>query len=371
MAAAKGDVDVVPSDRAPAAFILQLGGSPDRDTDLLRIALNDRRWSQTPTQWERLYAAAYYLGSKKPVEVDPAHLRYTIKQPKGKPVIEVSADGGIRPLRIGDALFSVTFGQLTREMCIQVRADVLWGDNSRCDALRTAQAASPLTTVWTVSPDGLQSGITDRGFFVSRLSVTPPSHPIEVAQAIEIPVGVSGGKIQRITYEQKRAGSNSSISFNALVPHTTHVTNSDLQDGHFLEGPGDSKVLRLIPVEVGEETIRISAQFEDGGFDERFFHLRTTLTERDLERIDVKWVDYPPGNPHLVVGFKYRQLESAIIVHSLAGLQVSVTPPGVLRFDADGKAHVTGAGTATVHVRYGAVQGNEFVRINGSRASGY
>ena len=359
-------VEVAPSDRVPAALILQSGGSPDRDTDLLRIGLSDRRWNQTPTQWERLYAAAYYLDSKKPVEIDPAYLRYSVKQLKGKPAIEVSQDGGMRPLGIGDALLSITFGKITREACIQVRSDALRGDNSRCGQMRSAQPVGPLETVWTVDPDGLGSEISGSEFFVSRLSFEPPNHPVEAAQAFEIPVAIKSGKIRQIGFEQKRAGSDSTISFNWVVPHSKPATNADLQDGHFLEGPEGSKIFQLIPVEVGEETVRIFARFEDGGFDERFFHLKTEMTERNLERIEIQYVDYPPGkNPHMVVGLKYRQLSNGIIVHTLDGLHVSVTPPDVVRFDSDGTAHEMRAGTAIVHVRFGSIEGKEYVRING------
>ncbi len=285
---AKADMQVIPSGRSPAALILHAVGSPDRDTDVLSLGLKDDRWNQDSAYWEHLYPAAYYLNTKKPVEITADYLQFSVKQSKEKPVIQVSQDGGIKPLRIGDALLGISFGQINRETCIQVRSDMWAGDNSRCDQLRSPRPAAPLDTVWTANPDGLRSEVSSSEFFVSRLSINPLSHPVEVAHPIRIPVTISGDKIRQFGFEQKRAGSNPSIAFNDVVPSKRPVlTNSELQDGHLLDGPGDSTIFELIPVELGEETVRIFARFEDGGFDERFFYLRVEPTEKDLERINV------------------------------------------------------------------------------------
>ncbi|WP_348261542.1 hypothetical protein P8935_17275 [Telmatobacter sp. DSM 110680] len=358
------EVKIVPSDRAPAALILHSSGSPDRDTDVLSLGLKDDRWNRDSAYWEHLFPVAYYLNTKKPVEVTPDYLQFSVKQSKEKPVIEVSQDGGIKPLRVGDALLGILFGQTRRETCIQVRSNVWAGDNSRCDQLRPPQPAAPLETVWTVNPDGLRSEISDSEFFVSRLSITPLSHAVEVAQPFRIPLRISGGKIRQFGFEQKRAGSNPSIAFNNVVPDRTHVvTNSELEDGHLLDGPGDSKIFELIPVELGEETVRIFARFEDGGFDERFFHLHVEPTEKDLERINVNYFDFPSGHKHLVVGLKYRQLSNDVIVHDLEHVKVTVTPPNIIRFDSDGTPHELNNGTAVVSVRFGAVQGKTTAHV--------
>ena len=66
----------------------------------------------------------------------------------------------------------------------------------------------------------------------------------------------------------------------------------------------------------------------------------------------------------MVVGLRYRQLQDAVIVPTLEGLHVSVTPPDIVRFDSDGTAHEMRAGMAIVHVRYGSIEGKEYVRIN-------
>jgi len=111
----KAEMQVVPSDRVPAALIIQAGGSPERDTDSLSLDLNDNRKNQDPAYWEHLYPAAYYLNTKKPVEITPDYLQFSVKQSREKPVIEVSPDGGIKPLRVGDALMGISFGKTTSE----------------------------------------------------------------------------------------------------------------------------------------------------------------------------------------------------------------------------------------------------------------
>jgi hypothetical protein len=310
------------------------------------------------------------VNAKKPVEITPDYLQFSVKQSREEPVVELSQDGGIKALRAGDALLGVTFGKITREICIQVRAHMWAAEGSRCEQLRSPRPSAPLNTVWTINPDGLRSSISSPEFVVSRLSIEPPNHPVELAHPIRIPVTISGGKIRQISFEQKRAGSTPTISSNAVVPASKEgLTNADLKDGHFLEGPGGSKIFELIPVELGEETVRIVAQFEDGGFDERFVHLQAEPTERDLDRINVEYFDWPPGHPHLKVGLKYRQISNDVNVYGIDRVKFSVTPPNIVRFDSDGTAHELQNGTAMVSVQLGAIRGSKAVHVDLSKSS--
>ncbi len=359
------EMEVVPSDRTPTALILQGSGEPGSDTALVRLSLKDSRWNQDPAYWEHVYAAAFYPDSKKPVEIAPEFLKFAFKQSREKPVLEIAKDGGFKPLRTGDALLSVTFGNTTRETCIQVRDDVFWGDNTRCDQLRSPRAEAPLDTVWTVNPDGLGSSISHSDFFVSRIAVKPPDHPVALAQPVRIPLTITGGTIRRITYEQKRAGSNATLSFDPLIPGPKRpVMNSDTEDGRFLDGPDGTKIFELIPVELGDETVRITARFEDGGFDERFFHLRTEPTDQNLDRIDIDYRIYPLGHPHIDVGLKYKHLQNPIMLHTLDRVKFAVTPTDVVRCDSDGTAHELKNGTAMVSARLGSVQSTRSIRVD-------
>jgi hypothetical protein len=351
-----GEVDVEPSDREPAALIMRLGGVP-YDTDLLHLDLNDPKW-RSENNWERLYPAAYYLDSKQPVYISKEYLHLAVKQPDGQPVVELREDGGIRPLRLGDALLVATFGKTTREICIQVRTSVQVGDDSRCGELRTPPPVLPLDTVWTHHPDGLKSDFSSL-YFVSRISVTVPSQPVGLAQPLEIPIAVSSHKIRSVTFTERRAGSNASI------PRSSRWMASGPQRVGFLveqarlvRDDGDSKVFEITPVGLGEETISVVVDFEDGGFDERYFHLRTVLSDSGLEGIRLNYLSRPNVQPRLMACLKYTQFANCIGLSTLDGLNIRVMQPStrVLRIDSNGAIHELSPGTATVIVSLGRVQ---------------
>jgi hypothetical protein len=358
-----GEVDVEPSDREPAALILRLGGVP-YDTDFLHLDPNDPKW-RSENNWELLYPAAYYLDSKQPVYISKEYLHLAVKQPDGQPVVELREDGGIRPLRVGDALLVATFGKTTREICIQVRTSVQVGDDSQCSELRTPPPVAPLDTVWTHHPDGLKSEIPVYGHFVSRISVTAPSQPVGLAQPLEIPIAVSSNKISSVTFTERRAGST--------FPRSSRWMASGPQRAGFLveqarlvRDYGDSKVFEIRPVSLGEETVSVAVDFEDGGFDERYFHLRTVLSDSGLEGIRLNYLSRPNVHPRLMACLKYTQFANCIGLSTLDGLNIRVMQPStrVLRIDSNGAIHELSPGTATVIVSLGRVQQSLDLKIS-------
>jgi hypothetical protein len=348
-----GEVEVVPSDREPAALILSLGGV---DTDFLHLDPNDPKW-RSENNWERLYPAAYYLDSKQPVYISKEYLHLAVKQPNGQPVVELREDGGIRPLRVGDALLVATFGKTTREICIQVRTAVQVGDDSQCIELRTPPPVLPLNTVWAHHPDGLKSEIPVYGHFVSRISVTAPSQPVGLAQPLEIPIVVSSNKIRSVTFTERRAGSTfpRSSRWMASGPQRAGFL---IEQARLVRDDSDYKVFEITPAIVGEETVSVAVDFDDGGFEERYFHLRTVLSDSGLEGIRLNYVSRPNIQPRLMACLKYIQLANCIGLSTLDGLNIRVMQPGtsVLRIDSNGAVHELSPGTATVIVSLGRVQ---------------
>lgn len=352
------ELDVEPSDREPAALILQLGGVPGRDNDLLRLGLNDPRW-QSPNHWERLYPAAYYLDSKQPLSIDGSHLRFEVKQPNGEPIVELSEDGGIRPLRLGDALLTVTFGKTSRDICVQVRSSASAGDNSRCGELRPPPLNAPLGKVWTHDPDGLESNLTYPGYFVSRALVTPPSDPIALAQPVEIPVVVGNAKIRSIEFTERMTGSDASrVSTSFVFPSPPRTAGQLRGDIRFLREEGTSEVFGIIPAWAGEETIAAAVRFEDGGFDERYFHLKIVPSDKGLIGMNLDYWSPPNRRPRVIACLKYAQMTGCRPLSTLEGLNIQIEQPKkpVLRIDPNGDAHELSSGEATVIVSYGGVK---------------
>jgi hypothetical protein len=355
LARLKAKVNSVPSDREPALLMMEVAG-PGRDTDMWRLALDDPEWKE-PDHWFHFWSSAYYLDSKLPAEIDRSYLRFSVKQPLGDPVVEMSEDGGLRPLRVGDALLETRFGNATRETCIQVRENSVGGDNSRCGELRAPEPDAPLNTVWIHNPDGLDSHIGAGDYFVSRIAVAAPSEPVGLAQPLDIPMKVTGGDVRFIAVRQKMKGSDASISssFQAF-PEAPQPPRWPGEQARVVQDDGETKTVEFTPAELGEETVSIVVEFKDGGFDERFFHIRTVPSDLGLEQIQLDPVALASARPRLRACLKYTQLARCIFLDSLDGLQIAVDPLGVVRVDPDGTVHELSVGTAKVTVSIGNVQ---------------
>jgi hypothetical protein len=360
-----GEVNVEPSDREPAALIMRIGGVPE-DTNLLRLGLDNPKW-RSENNWEYLYPAAYYLDSKQPVYISKEYLHLAVKQPDGQPVVELREDGGIRPLRLGDALLVATFGKTTREICIQVRAAAWRGDNSRCGELRSPPPVAPMDTVWTHNPDGFESKIPSYAYFVSRISITAPSQPVGLAQPLGIPIAVSSNKIRSVTFTERWAGSNASILRSSRwMVSGPQKPGFMVEQARLVRDDGNSKVFEITPVALGEETVSVAVDFDDGGFEERYFHLRSVLSDSGLEEIRLDYRRRPNGQQRLTACLKYTQLANCIGLSTLDGLNIRVMQPNanVLRIDSSGLVHELSPGTATVIVSLGRVQQSLTLKVS-------
>jgi hypothetical protein len=358
-------VDSQPSDREPALLMMQVGGGPGQDIDMWRLDLSGPEW-KSADRWFRLWSSAYYLDSKLPAVIDPSYLHFSVKQPQGDPVIELKDDGSMRPLRIGDALLETTFGSTKRETCIQVREDSSQGDNSRCGELRSPEPDAPLDTVWTHNPDGLASHISQFDhFFVSRITVAAPNQPVGLAQPLDIPIKVSIGKVRMIDVQQKMVGSDATILYSGRLPTSIrfgapppHVKPPDpLWSGQekLVEDDETSKVVEIAPISDGEETISVAVEFEDGGFDERYFHIKTVPSDGGLESIELSLQGPTNVRPRITACLKYSQIGNCVFLETLKGLHIVVDTPSIVRIDPDGTIHELSAGAAKVTVSLGSL----------------
>jgi hypothetical protein len=127
---------------------------------------------------------------------------------------------------------------------------------------------------------------------------------------------------------------------------------------------GDSKVFEITRVGSGEETVSVGVDFEDGGFNERYFHLRTVLSDSGLEGIRLNYWSRPNVQPRLTACLKYTQLANCIGLSTIDGLNIRVMQPStsVLRIDSSGAVHELSPGTATVIARVGRVQQSSLSR---------
>jgi hypothetical protein len=359
-------VEVEPSDSEPALLMMQAGGGPGTDIEMWRLGLNDSEW-QSRDEWFHLWSSAYCLDSKLPVQIDRAYMHFAVKQPQDNLVIELSDDGGMRPLRVGDALLETTFGTTTRETCIQVREDSSQGDNSRCGGLRSPRPDAPLDTIWTHNPEGLASQIHYTDYFVSQLSVSAPSQPVGLAQLLDIPVKVSGGKVRFIYIRQNQKGSGASIlSSSRAFPAPTRPVRWQGEEARVVQDDGETKVIEITPVGLGEETVSVAVEFEDGGFDERYFHIRTVPSDGGLEKVGLNFWNPQNTQPHMTACLKYSQLANCLPLSKVDGLQVTVDQPDkpVVRVDPDGTIHELGVGTAKVTVGIGNVKQSLELHVN-------
>ena len=131
-----------------------------------------------------------------------------------------------------------------------------------------------------------------------------------------------------------------------------------VEQARLVRDDGDSKVFEITPVALGEETVSMAVDFDDGGFDERYFHLRTVLSDGGLEEIRLDYRRRPNGQQRLTACLKYTQLANCIGLNTLDSLNIRITQPNtnVLRIDSSGLVHELSPGTATVIVSLGRVQ---------------
>jgi hypothetical protein len=139
-----------------------------------------------------------------------------------------------------------------------------------------------------------------------------------------------------------------------------------VEQAKLVRDDGDSKVFEITPASVGEETVSVVVEFEDGGFDERYFHLRTVLSDSGLEGIRLNYLSRPNVQPRLTACLKYTQFANCIGLTTLDGLNIRVMQPNtnVLRIDSSGAVHELSPGTATVIVSLGRVQQSLTLKVS-------
>ena len=265
--------------------------------NIIRLDIDEPRWAgKTNEAWQYLFPVAFYPDVRSHVYLDVASVEFKVRQPAGAPVIAFDrSTGRMKPLRQGDALVETWFSGVVRRTCIQVRNSSMPFDRSNCKQLRAAAAPSqpsPLNTTWSQDPDGLASEYISptTEFFTDRLKVTAPDRPVELGQPIEIPLEISGGKLRRLNYSQRRSGVDAEpIGSNEPAPAKVALANkARFADNRSLLEPDengayrgeagaasdDPKSIEIVPLAVGEETVAIVASFQDHGVSTKYFRLR-------------------------------------------------------------------------------------------------
>jgi hypothetical protein len=355
---------VGPSSRKPAALTVGFGGGPGADVDRTRFSLDNptdayarqMRWFPTAWYWDLREAARPDMGQDVVLDMDYVHVE--IRQPETNPVIAFDkATRQITPLRPGRALLEFSYGGLTRNVCVEVISRAVWLDfDNNCRELREAAPPSPLSATWSEDPDGLASPFPMLfSFYADRLSVTPPSGPVEFGQPVKIPLKISANGVRQIQFAQHTSARNSFFMAQNW-PKGSGGLNHRLAAG-VIDTPGSNvpAEIQIVPLALGEMTVGVAAEFDDHGFSQRFFRLHVIPSAKGLLGIELSSNKLRDGRMHLDVVAKYEQFTNPVPITNLQGVKISVDQPQdapVIRVDEEGIVHELRPGAAVITANF-------------------
>jgi hypothetical protein len=359
---ADAEMDVVPGSAKPVALIVAGGGAPGRDVfHTLRIDLDDPRAAAvTPRRPDYVYPAAWYPDVPYLIDLDKAFVKFSVKQPLDEPVVKFdAATGGVLPLRRGDALLETSYGGLTKLTCIQVRTTRDVFDRTNCGKLRPRVAPAPLDTTWPVDPDGLSSMLSAYGApHPEALTVHPPNRPVEVAQAVEIPIEVrSDRKILRIQFSQRRSevddpdvpvvftNSAAAKQFGQPFGSLARVVRDD----------GERKVLSIAPLGLGDLTVGIAVYYMDSTVSsESYFRMKVVPSAKELTKLELQQWKTPEG-PTEVMAFVSYEPGLQLRMHHLDGMRFTLQNGAAkvpLKLDDEGRLLVPSGTSGMVEAEF-------------------
>jgi hypothetical protein len=346
-------LQVEPSQRKPAALIVAQAGMPDRDTDTLRLNLDDSHdGAQHPKDKTYLYPAAYYYDLQVPIVVDRPYARFAVRQDEDDPVIDFDqATGGMRPLRRGAAMVETSYGGLVRRTCILVRAVRDINDHRDCEPLFAAirpVVSDPLETTWAQNPYGMSNEPFE--FLTDWLEVKPPNHPVGFAQPLKIPVKTSGNRVLYYTVAQSRPG----------------FTNHNGQRIAPIAPDTPLRSIPLVPLQFDDDLVVITAHFADHGVAERYFRLHVMPSGKGLKNVELH--TFPTNNGYLRVTatLEYEQLKDPVQLPDLKRMTYRIDRgaiPEVLRIEPDGQIRRVRAGDAVIVATFCGVTGAVVVNV--------
>jgi hypothetical protein len=362
-------LDVGPSALQPAALRIALGGVPGADEDHIRISLDNPNdpWKRIP-----LFPVAWYYDLRETgndrrgerIDLNLDFVSIHIEPSQESPVIAFDKSTRlITPLRAGEALLQFSYGGLFRNVCVQIISHPAGLDYPPCLGLFPPAASTPLSTTWKQDPDHRASPFQFIGFHADRLRVAAPDHPLEFGQPVEIPWSATSGSVQTLRFEQRPSPRNPLRLVNNWRKGTTLLGNS-LVSG-VLRGSA-STTFQLVPATLGDETIAVSADFDDGGHSERYFRIRVLPSPKGLTAFRLLSSRTRDGRTVLVPELTYAHLANPVTLPTMQGMDVSVEQSSdlpVIRVGRDGVVHELRPGQAVIVAKFGAITARLPVRV--------
>jgi hypothetical protein len=239
-----------------------------------------------------------------------------------------------------------------------------------------------LNETWLSDPRGYdhQFSLTANiDFCAKRLSVTAPDHPVGLGQRIRIPVVLTDDRIRFVWFVQSTYEGNgigmppirdaNGVFLEGSVGHTVNALRDGGESGKYIE---------VVPLALGNVEIAVVANFEDGGFDRRFFRMKVVPSSQGLESFQ-GYEPYPltppedkePEGRHataLMAQVTYKGIQDAIRLYSLQGVKFSIQqPPGppVIEVDDKGQVRALRRGKATVEADFDGTKWSYPVHVSG------
>jgi hypothetical protein len=162
----------------------------------LRMDLSERGRRQ------RLGIEATWSSVKKPLWIPAQDAKFSVIQTKGEPAIRLDPQTGwIDALRLGHALIETSYGGLTQTACVLVTENAQAFSRAQCEELQPGgdrilptarEADAPGTWEESKLPYTAMDGRRGRFLADDRADVTPPAHPLQIAENNPIQMTVHG-----------------------------------------------------------------------------------------------------------------------------------------------------------------------------------
>jgi hypothetical protein len=191
----------------------------------------------------------------------------------------------------------------------------------------------------------------------SRLEITMPTHPVELAQPIDIPIELTQSDVVILTTKQHSAS--------AEFHNQRGGEEMDAEGAKIISDDGFSKVVEITPLQIGKLLIDVDAVFADGGVSRKTYELTVVPCSKGLKSF---YINHGEGVLALVLEDKptdrqlwlspevyYDQLDYPIYLQDSRQIKFAIeqsesTP--VIQLDENGMIHALNPGSAKVSAEF-------------------
>jgi hypothetical protein len=238
-----------------------------------------------------------------------------------------------------------------------------------------ATAASSSTSLspsdWLINAEPLGQDVFEAD---DRFTAEMPDGPVELAQLTEVPLHFTRTDIVSLSVEQS---DGSSVYDN--LPADDHNENDRVGTGTLkvVRSNGRTKVVEIVPLQVGSISFEFTAVFADGGFAREKYSVNVAPASKGLKKFFLNSalpsllivLEPDDTDPHqeLVPQLWYDGLEYPLTLKTCEGIRLTVEQPDdnpIVRVDGDGTVHGLRPGKAVITGDLDGVQDHVTVQVD-------